>query len=258
VTDPLGPFRERPEGAGVFLDFDGVLSEIVPVPSAARPVAGASGVLERLAGRFSVVAVVSGRSAAELLDWLGPEVEIWGLHGAQTTHAGEVVLSERAEPYRELMAEVYERARAGLADLDLSDLVVEDKAVMVGLHYRGARDEERARLGVEEVATRLAQSHGLSIFRGRKALELRPPEEFSKQAVVLERARSAGLSAALFAGDDSVDLPAFDALDELAGEGLHTVRVAVTSDEVPRELLERGDVTVQGPRGVLELLEKLL
>ncbi len=77
----------------------------------------------------------------------------------------------------------------------------------------------------------------------------------SPQQVVRERAE--GLAAAAFAGDDRVDLPGFDALDELAAEGMTTVRVGVRSDEAPPELLDRADVVVEGPAGVVNLLSAL-
>jgi trehalose 6-phosphate phosphatase len=82
--------------------------------------------------------------------------------------------------------------------------------------------------------------------------------ELSKSTVVLDRARSTGAASALFVGDDTVDLPAFDALDELAREGVTTLRVAVRSDESPEALLERADVVVDGPSGVVEFLAGLL
>jgi trehalose 6-phosphate phosphatase len=86
---------------------------------------------------------------------------------------------------------------------------------------------------------------------------LRPPVEFSKAAVVLERSREAGLTAAAFVGDDRVDLPGFDALDLLEADGLATVRVAVDSPEAPPELIERADVVVDGPNGAIALLARL-
>jgi trehalose 6-phosphate phosphatase len=76
--------------------------------------------------------------------------------------------------------------------------------------------------------------------------------------VVSERARAAHLEAVMFVGDDTVDLPAFDALDELSEQGVATLRVAVRSDESPPELLERADVVVDGPPGVLDFLSRLL
>nr|MBA3955769.1 trehalose-phosphatase [Acidimicrobiia bacterium] len=47
------------------------------------------------------------------------------------------------------------------------------------------------------------------------------------------------------------------ALDRLAATGIHTVRVAVGSDEAPVELMERADWVVDGPVGALALLEAL-
>ncbi|HEV2757605.1 MAG TPA: trehalose-phosphatase [Actinomycetota bacterium] len=255
-ADLLRPFLDHPERSGIFLDFDGTLSEIVHVPSDARPVEGARDLLAGLARRYAVVAIVSGRSAHELLEWLGPEVEIWGVHGAQRTAAGKVELSPAAAPFEELMRTVHDEAAARVEALGLDGVIVEDKGVMVGLHFRNAVDGERARRELDDLATELVQRHGLTRAGGRLAYELRPPVELSKAAVVAERAR--GLEAVAFAGDDRVDLPGFDALDVLAKEGVATLRLAVNSNEAPPELIERADVVVDGPLGALDFLRQLV
>lgn len=254
----LESFRQQLDSAGVFLDFDGTVSDIVPVASEARPVAGARDLLESLARRARCVAVISGRSARELLAWLGPDLEIWGVHGAQRARGGRVELSEAARPYAETMTEVREEAERAVADLVLDGVAIEDKDVIVALHWRAAADGRRAEDALVAVARRLADRYGLTVAGSRKTIELRPPVELSKSAVVLRRARQAHLRAAMFVGDDTVDLPAFDALDELAGEGVAAVRVAVRSDESPGELLRRADVVVEGPAGVMKMLGELL
>lgn len=254
--DPLRPFLEDPARAGIFLDFDGTLSEIVPVPSDARPVAGARPLLEELAQAYAVVAIVSGRSAHELVDWLGPDVEVWGVHGAQRARGGTIELSERAAPFAPLMQTVLQEASAEVRRLGLAGAIVEDKAVMVTLHYRAARDPQRARAAMDALASDLAARYDLKKVPGRASFELRPPVDFTKAAVVRERAE--GLAAAAFAGDDRVDLPGFDALDDLGARGVATLRIAVRSDEAPPELLERADVVVDGPAGAVELLRRLL
>ena len=81
---------------------------------------------------------------------------------------------------------------------------------------------------LEAVATR-ATAEGLKPRFGRKVLELRPPLDASKGTAVRELLRRAGLRRALFAGDDTTDLDAFTALDELE----LGVRVAVASSEGP-------------------------
>ncbi len=254
----LQPLLAAPERAGIFTDFDGTLSRIVQKPSDARPIEGARDVLSRLAHRFAVVSVVSGRSAGDLLEWLGPEVEIWGVHGAETVVDRRVVLSERAQPYRDLMSEVLAQARQRVEASGVEGVVVEDKTVMVGLHFRAADDIGKARDVLDQIAEDLVDEFGLLRAGGRLAFELRPPEDFTKQDVVLMRAREAGLEAVLFAGDDRVDIPAFEALDILASDGVRTLRVAVASEEAPAELLDRADVVVDGPQGTVRFLRGLL
>ena len=250
--------RDSPETSGIFLDFDGTLSEIVMVPSDARPLPGVPQLLARLSERFALVSVISGRSALELVRWLGPDIEIWGVHGAEHVVDGEVQLTEHAEPFAELMARVRTEAVDRITALNLPGVVVEDKTVMIGLHFRAAADVEGARRALDDLAGELADTHGLLRAGGRLAFELRPPREFSKAAVVLERARAHDLKAALYAGDDRVDLPAFDALDALEEEGVTGLRVAVSSPEVPTELIERADLVVEGPPAAVELLSDLL
>jgi trehalose 6-phosphate phosphatase len=253
----LDPFVRSPGTAGLFLDFDGTLSEIAQLPGDARPLPGVAERLESLSGRLGLLAIVSGRAAGQLLDWLGPRIEIWGVHGAERTIDGTVALSERAAVYSELMEAVKAEARAELQRLDLEGTLLEDKGVMLGLHFRAASDMETARAELDRLAGELADRHGLTRAGGRLAFELRPPADFTKAAVVLDRARELGLAAAAFVGDDRIDLPGFDALDRLQEEGVHTVRIAVDSAEAPPELLERADLVVEGPRGVVRLLDQL-
>ncbi|MDQ4095549.1 MAG: trehalose-phosphatase [Actinomycetota bacterium] len=251
----LSAFKDRPTTAGVFMDFDGTLSEIVADAAAARPAEGVVDLLRDLANRLAVVAIVSGRSAHQLLDWLGPEVEIWGSHGAERTIDGRVEVDERGRPYLDVMRRVADEARRAL---DEDGVAVEDKGVMLGLHYRQAADTASAAMLVERVARDLASRHGLTVGKGRMVVELKPPVDFTKADVVRRRARELELKAAAFIGDDLVDLPAFDALDELAREAVATVRVGVDSPEAPDEVVARADVVVDGPNGVVEWLSLLL
>ena len=253
----LQPLLSGPAESGIFLDFDGTLSEIVYVPSDARPLPGVREMLAQLASRYKLVAVVSGRSARQLLEWLGPDVEIWGTHGAERAVGVRVELSEAVAPYEELMRRVFDDARRRMGELALEGTVLEDKTVMVGLHFRAARDREQAQRALDELADDLANTYGLRRAGGRLAYELRPPIDLSKSEVVLRRSREASLNAVAFAGDDRVDLPAFDALDRLQDDGLSTLRIAVRSDEAPAELLKRADVIVDGPAGMLDLLGRL-
>lgn len=260
MPDLLTSFKAQAGVAGILLDFDGTLSEIVEVPSEATPHAGVADALTRLAQVYRCVALVSGRSARELVQWLGPDLDVWGVHGAERSRPGgtDIVLSPIAAPFADRMSRVRDEAQQRVRSLDLPGVLVEDKRVMLALHYRAAQNQETARIALEELAGELAAEHGLWQASGRMAFELRPPVKLSKGDVVDALAREAELQAILFAGDDTVDLPGFDALDRLADEGVLAVRVGVISSEGPPELIERADLTVEGPGGMLALLEDLL
>ena len=253
----LRPWLDSPHSAGLFIDFDGTLSEVVADAAKAAPLEGVRGVLNTLGERFRVVAIVSGRSASELVDWLGLRVEIWGLHGAERAVDGKIELTDVIAPYRDRMERTRDEAERRAQELAIHGVTVEDKGVMLGLHWRQAEDPEAAATAVTALARGLAERYGLITAPGRMVIELRPPVELSKYDVVMKRVREEALAAAAFVGDDYVDLAAFDALDELQNEGVATLRVGVLSDETPKELEDRADVTVQGPRGALEWLQAL-
>ncbi|MGH2757308.1 MAG: trehalose-phosphatase [Actinomycetota bacterium] len=258
TREHIATLTKDPMTTGLFLDFDGTLSDIVLVPAAARPLEGSVAVLHELVDRFGLVAIVSGRSAEQLLEWMGPKLEIWGTHGAQRVVDGKVTLSDHAVAFAELMRRVYSEAKEALDELAIPGAVLEDKRIMIGLHFRATPDPEDARVALDKLAQELADRHGLRRAGGRLAYELRPPAEFTKAAVVLERSLELGLESVAFFGDDRVDLPAFDALDDLSERGLATVRIAVRSDEAPPGLLERADEIVDGPSGTLAFLRELV
>lgn len=60
----------------------------------------------------------------------------------------------------------------------------------------------------------------------------------------------------LFAGDDLGDLAAFDAVEELRGQGIAGITVCSGSEEVAT-LADRADLVVPGPEGIAQLLSAL-
>ena len=61
--DALASIVAEPAGAGLFLDIDGVLAPIVPRPEDARVPDETRDELHRLAGRYRIVACVTGRAS---------------------------------------------------------------------------------------------------------------------------------------------------------------------------------------------------
>jgi trehalose 6-phosphate phosphatase len=66
-----------------------------------------------------------------------------------------------------------------------------------------------------------------------------------------------GARSVVVVGDDLGDLPAFSAVVRPDAKGNDGLRVAVRSVEAPPRLLTEADLIVDGPSGVLDLLQRL-
>lgn len=247
-TASLAPLLTDPGRAAVVSDFDGSLSPIVDDPAAARPAPGAAEVLRALADRYGLVAVLSGRPTDFLRSVVPPGIVLSGLYGLEVVRDGERTDHPGAGAWRETVADV---ARTS-ADRGPEGMDVEPKGLSLTLHYRR---HPQAAAAVEDWARRQAARSGLVVRPARMSVELHPPIAADKGTALVSLAT--GFAAVCFIGDDRGDLPAFDALDALAGRGAHTVRVAVRSGESPPDLLDRADLIVEGPEAVVGLLGEL-
>ena len=241
------PFRADPSRSAILTDFDGTLAPIVDDPAAAVPLPGAVDVLRRLATRYGLVGVVSGRPVSYLEQQVGDGLWLSGLYGLEGIAGGERFEAPEAADWRPVVAGAVTRAQGEF------DGAVEPKGLSLTIHFR-TRPELGP--GVRRWADAEAERTGLVVRTAKASLELHPPVEADKGTVV--EAAAAGMAAVCFLGDDVGDLPAYDGLDRLAEAGVHTVRVAVSTVEAPAALLERADVVVDGPAGALNLLASLL
>jgi trehalose 6-phosphate phosphatase len=237
--------------AALLLDYDGCLAPIVGDPALAAPHPDALAALLRLVPVMQRVAVISGRPVAFLRSHLGLDGLVYsGQYGLERADGDEITVDPRAEPYSEVLASLAEDARA-----ELEDVLVEDKGgIALALHWRqhpGLDEPARA------WARRAALEHGLALFPGRMVVELRPPLSVDKGTAVEQLCSD--VRAAAFVGDDRADVAGFDALDRLEDRNrlTYALRVGVVSDEAPAELLERSDLQVQGPSGVVAMLRTL-
>jgi trehalose 6-phosphate phosphatase len=229
----LRRLTENPSRAAILLDVDGVLAPIVTVPGDAAVPDDTRAELERLAGRYALVACVSGRTSADARRLVGVEgIRYVGTHGLEL------------EPDA---AEWKPRLHAFTDTVDWP--FKEDKGLTVAFHYRLVEDQDAAVAFLEDVAER-ARAYGLVALFGRKVLELRPPVHADKGTAVRRLLEETQLVRALYAGDDTTDIDAFRGL---AAAGLEVVvRVAVVSAEAPPGLESDADVVVPGPAVFLD------
>lgn len=214
-------------------------------PELARLVDGASEVLSRLVERVQVVAVISGRPAAQVRDLVPlAGLKIVGLYGLIEEKDGRAkVLAARGE---------VERAAGGVPGA-----WVEDKGASLTVHFRAAADPARAEEVLIPALHEVAGRHGMSLFVGKKVVEVAAGDVPGKGRVVTSLVRDGGLDGCMYAGDDWPDLEAFHALDALRDAGVATMKVAVRSEETPQELLSAADVVVERPAGLVRLLAQL-
>jgi len=227
-----------PANAGLFLDFDGVLAPIVDRPEDAAPLPETRVELERLVGRYALVAVVSGRAGEDVRERVGVDgVVCVGSHGLE--------LEPQADRWRRVLA-------AFAAHAPWPRREVEVKGLAVTFHFRSRPDEREAEAELNGIAE-AAACQGLTARYGRKVLEVLPPIRANKGTAVRRLLEERGLRRALAAGDDTTDIDSFAALDglELA------VRVAVASDEAPQALLDAADIRLGSTDEFLALLREL-
>jgi trehalose 6-phosphate phosphatase len=256
----LAALLTAPAQALVALDYDGTLAPIVSRPSDAVPAPGALDAMARIAARVGTTAIVTGRPVEVVLELGGfadrgdlGSLVILGQYGLQRwDSATKEIVSPAQLPG---VAVVRAALPALMADAP-PGTTVEDKGHALVVHVRRTANPDSALSALLPALTRLAEDNGLEAAPGKKVLELRPPGHDKKRSL-LELVAEQQARALLYAGDDLGDLPAFEAVDDLRAAGVPGVTVCSDSPEVPEFLRERADLVVDGPPGVVTLLDVL-
>ncbi|MGH3357323.1 MAG: trehalose-phosphatase [Nocardioidaceae bacterium] len=249
-----------PAGTLLAVDFDGTLAPIIDEPEHARAHPGAVAALGRLGPVLARVAIVTGRPADAALrlggfaDVAGLErLTILGQYGAERwdAPAGPTV----GPPAPVAIGEVERALPALLSGLGLGDLRVEHKSRSMVLHTRGRRDPDGDLAALDAPVRRLATTHGLVVEPGKNVIEIRS-DEVDKGVALRSLRHETGARQVIFAGDDLGDLPAYDAVERMRGEGVPGLLVASASHEQDA-LVARSDLVLPGPGAVTEWLDWL-
>lgn len=249
----IAAFLADPAHALLTIDYDGTLAPISPRPEDALPAPGAVDALRACAETFGTVAVVTGRPAEVVVALSGAadvvDLIVLGHYGEQRWTAEAGLTGPPPHPglatARRLLPE---RLGAGAR--------IEEKGLSLAVHTRTAADPDAALEAATEVVCRVAEETGLEVNHGRYVVELRAPGARDKRdaihALVVERAPHA----LLFAGDDIVDMPAYDAVDEFRADGGLGVGVFVDNPEAAA-VRERADIVVPDTAACVALLRDL-
>ena len=255
----IEPLRETPKVAALLFDVDGTLAPIVKDPAEANVPAVTRAALRELAGRFALVACVSGRRAIEARRLVGvEELTYAGNHGLEVLAPGE----QEAALDQSLGDRTHQAQQfaLGLDSEALSEagLRLEDKGPIQALHWRGSPDQPAAERRAREIAE-WAERAGLEPRWGRKVLELRPITDVDKGTAVRRLLHGVDVRLALFAGDDRTDLDAIRAIRSLVDRGdlRGAVCIGIASAEAPADLAEEVDALVSSPADLVEVLAML-
>lgn len=199
----------------LFLDLDGVLAPLAETPQAVGPDPRRTAVLraldQRLDGR---VAVISGRTLSEIdriSERAAPSAS--GVHGLERRRRdGSLVTRDSAPGVAPALASMEAFAA------DRPGVIVEDKGVSAGLHYRQTPGEAGAAV---DLARALAAAHGLSLQLGDMVAELKTPGSDKGQALTafMAEAPFAGATPVML-GDDLTDEDGFRAAAAMGGFGV--------------------------------------
>src|SRR4029450_2771249 len=136
----LAALLADPASALLATDFDGTLAPIVEGPARGRPHPGAADALARLGPRLGVVAIITGRPAAQAVEYGGfadvPGLErlvVFGHYGLEPWDAatGLVTAPDAAPAVTAALQEIAEVLEAADAH---DGSWVEDKAAACGVH----------------------------------------------------------------------------------------------------------------------------
>lgn len=215
ADSPLPAPPSRLSRPALFLDLDGVLAPMAPAPDAVGPDARRTAVLKALDARLEGrLAILSGRTLAEI-DRIAESASrsASGVHGLERRRRDGSVIRDDADP---AVAEVVRAFRA-FAARD-AGLIVEDKGVSAGLHFRQAPAQAEA---VAALARDLAERTGLALQPGHMVLELKTPgaDKGTALAAFMAEPPFAGATPVML-GDDLTDEHGFEAAARLGGFGV--------------------------------------
>ncbi|HWJ94527.1 MAG TPA: trehalose-phosphatase [Telluria sp.] len=201
--------------SAVFLDFDGTLVDLAPLPEA---VAVPPSLVRTLADLGTclggAVALISGRPIVQIDEFLHPlRLPAAGVHGAERRSFDGSIMLAHTHPLEHV------EAVASKLVAEHPRLRLETKRGSLALHYRQAPELEMLCLQAMQAA--VEQSPGLTLLRGKMVAEAKPGGASKGHAIeaFLHEAPFAGRSP-VFIGDDVTDEVGFATVQRLGGLGI--------------------------------------
>ncbi len=211
---PLGTVPRLPADSGFFLDIDGTLLDIAERPQLVRIDDDLGHLLATTRDAAGgAVALISGRSVAEIDRLFGRNFCAAGQHGAERRDAAGKMHQHRV-PLGGLR-KAHERLALMVAEHPA--LVLEDKGMNLALHYRLAPELAAT---VHEALRRLVEELGddFELQSGKMVMEIKPSGNDKGTAIAEFLAEAPFLGRLpVFIGDDLTDEFGFELINRVGG-----------------------------------------
>lgn len=242
----------------IVTDVDGTISEIAPSPEKAVVTNTMQNELVKLKEKFSMVAVISGRSVLNAREMVGVEGLLYvGNHGMEFLKDGKLSMHPQVEKYLPQIKKTGQKLKNG--DLSCLDgLIFEDKGICYSIHYRLSNPSENPREQILNTLHDDPECKGLKIAEGRQLVELRPPVSCDKGTILNNIIEEYGLEKIIYLGDDITDVDAFNNLNKMESEGkIKGASILVLSTEIPSYVKKNSNFIVNDVDEVLKFFQWL-
>jgi trehalose-phosphatase len=229
----------------VFLDFDGTISPIVPLPENAYLSEDNRNNLLKIS-KIWPVAIITGRDPETIKEKIGLEKISYGAsHGLEWEIFGE---SGELKIEKNVFKKIdHIREKILLLKNDYKDLIVEDKKFSFAFHYQLLNDDQKVLVKekAEKILSDFFKDEDLRIFRDRETVEILPNLNFNKGDIskkildIIEK-KTGKIFLPIYIGDTSTDEDAF----KIFRDGI-TIKVGYSGNSCAEYFFkDRNDVDV--------------
>jgi trehalose 6-phosphate phosphatase len=234
---------------GLLTDIDGTLSTIAPTPDVATLYPGIKELLIQYVQHCKIVAAITGRVSSDAYRMVGiPGIIYIGNHGLEQLN------TRVAPPIATVVPQSLSSQRAIEEALDNAErelspqfpgMLVEHKGISGSIHYRLVANPGEARVAIVNFLQPLAQHDKFRIMDGKMVVELRPSIHVNKGTAVSSIVSEYNLKGALYLGDDTTDIDAFQQIHTLDGKReCLGIAVSVLHPEAPDILRSESDISL--------------
>lgn len=206
---------EAAETAALFLDFDGTISPIVPVPAKAKLDPGIRATLKELISRPDFfVSIVSGRALADLRERVGLDgVTYVGNHGLEIEDSSIRFREPHAESLRRELRCLLLQLKLALCETE--GLEIEDKGLTLAVHFRHVALELHEWVR-DMTQSAVSRSRSFACEEGKMVLDVKPAIGWHKGRAVKWIAHEIlpPSSLSVYIGDDVTDEDGFAAISD--------------------------------------------